>query len=575
MRKGWIVAVIATLLFIAGCGGAPQPAAPEATEAPAAEATEATEAPATEATEAPMEEPTADDAASEEPMDGGGVLRFGQNAADLGSLDPHFATGTQDRSLVDMVYNGLVRYKPGDSSVFDPDLAVELPTAEIVDGSQVWTFQLREGVMCHPTEDVAAYELTSDDVIYSLQKAANTETSAYASEYNGMTFEADGPYGVKVTLEQPISESLFLPKVANYSGGFIVCQKGAEALGEDLKTHPVGTGPFMFSSYSPGEKVELVANEDYFRGRPLLDGVEFRYMADLSSRELGLQAGQLDVINGAPDQAWVEKIEQLPDVNVDVFGVGEVVVVHFNMSIEPMDNSDVRKAIAYALDREEFLALFGERVGEKVYSPVPVQFLPGGLTQEEVQAADAEYAYNVETAQQLLADAGYPDGFSFKAVTSEMDAYRRTYESIQSQLAQVGIDMELEVVDHSSMHNLIRENVNPLVVYVAWRPNADVYLTRFFLSDSIVVTGAQPDTNFSHYDQIDDLILEARAETDSAAQEALWKEAQLKLLGDAVAVPLVYQNQVYARSSAVDYGHELKSSLALYPQITEQTSLNR
>ena len=77
-------------------------------------------------------------------------------------------------------------------------------------------------------------------------------------------------------------------------------------------------------------------------------------------------------------------------------------------------------------------------------------------------------------------------------------------------MAEIGIDIVINVVDHSSMHSLIREDVNPIVIYVAWRPNADVYLTRFYHSDSIVVTGAKPDTNFSHYTAIDDLIEGAR-----------------------------------------------------------------
>jgi peptide/nickel transport system substrate-binding protein len=113
------------------------------------------------------------------------------------------------------------------------------------------------------------------------------------------------------------------------------------------------------------------------------------------------------------------------------------------------------------------------------------------------------------------------------------------------------------------------------VIYVAWRPNADVYLTRFYHSDSIVVTGAKPDTNFSHYDQIDDMIEAARSELDSDAQVEMWKEAQIKILEDMVSYPLQYQNQVTARWDYVDFGHELKSVLALYAQITENTTINK
>jgi peptide/nickel transport system substrate-binding protein len=154
-----------------------------------------------------------------------------------------------------------------------------------------------------------------------------------------------------------------------------------------------------------------------------------------------------------------------------------------------------------------------------------------------------------------------------------MSDYRANYEVMQAELAEIGITINLTVVDHATMHEQIREDVNPIVIYVAFRPNADVYLTNFFHSDSIVVSGASPITNFSHYAAIDDLIEQARAETDPAAQEELWKQANIKLLEDLAAVPLYMQNLVYARTPAVDFGHELIPSLALYPQITELTTI--
>ena len=504
------------------------------------------------------------------------VLRYADKAADLGTMDPHFAAATNDRNLVDMIFNGLVRYKPGDGAVIEPDLAEALPEPELVGGKQVWTFVLRRGVMCHPSDAVPSYELTSEDVVWSLQKSANPETSAYAGEYDGMTVEAVDDFTVKVTMEKPLSPVLFFPKVADYAGGFIVCKQGYEAMGaEAFKTYPIGTGPFMFDNYSPQEKVTLAANDAYFRGRPLLDAVEYRFMPDINSRELGLMSGELDVINGAAEGIWVERMNQEPGIRVDVYGVGEVATVHFDITVPPLDDVRVRKAIAYALERDEFLALFGEPVAANVYSPVPAQFLAGGLTQKEVAELGLEYALDRDKARELLAEAGYADGFSLEMVSSERESYLKNYQSMQAQLAEIGIDIKIEVVDHSGMHSLIREDVNPIVIYVAWRPNADVYLTRFYHSDSIVVTGAKPDTNFSHYDQIDDLIEAARVELDADKQVDMWKEAQIKILEDMVSYPLQYQNQVTARHDYVDFGHELKSVLALYAQITEDTRITK
>ena len=501
------------------------------------------------------------------------VLRFGVNAADLATLDPHYASGTQDRTVVDMVFNGLVRYKPGDSSVIEPDIATEIPEPEEVDGKQVWTFTLRDDVMFHAGDGTEAYPLTADDVVYSLQKSADPDRSAYAGDYKGMTVEKVDDRTVKITMDTPISPTLFLPKVANYNGGFIVSSKAAEAMGDEaIKTHPVGTGPFMFQNYTPQNSVVLTANPDYFRGAPKLGGVEVRYMPDASSRELGLQSGDLDAAAGVTEAQWVDRINSEGALTADVFGVGEVAFFNFNVKKAPFDNPQVREALALAISRDEHLALYGEPVAENVYSVVPAAFMPGGLTREEAEAAGVALDQDVERSKQLLAEAGV-EGLTIDLITSEMPAYRSNYEVLQAELADVGVTVNLNVVDHATMHEQIRQDVNPITLYVAFRPNADVYLTQFFFSESAVVDGASPVTNFSHYDAIDDLILQARTETDPEKQDELWKQANIQILKDVAAMPLHYQNQVYARSPKVDYGHDLVSSLALYPQITELTTI--
>ncbi len=503
------------------------------------------------------------------------VLRFGVNAADLATLDPHFASGTQDRTVVDMVFNALVRFVPGNSAEMEPDIATAIPEPEIVDGKQVWTFELRDDVMCHPGPDTEAYPLTADDVVYSLQKSADVDRSAYAGDYAGMTVEKVDDHTVTITMDTPLSYILFLPKIANYAGGFIICAQPAEAMGDEaIKTHPVGTGPFMFESYTPQNSVVLTANDDYFRGAPKLGGVEVRYMADPNTRELGLQAGELDLAAGVNEAQWVDRINAEGNLTADVFGVAEPVWINLNVTAEPLDDPLVREAIALAINLDEHAALRGAPVSEPIFSVVPPQ-LPGGLTEEEATAAGVLREQDIERARELMAEAGYADGFSMDLITSEMTDYSANYEVLQAELAEIGITVNLTVVDHATMHAQIREDVNPIVIYVAYRPNADVYLTNFFHSNSIVVEGESPITNFSHYSGVDDLIEQARAETDPTAQEELWKQANIQIQKDLAAIPLYMQSLVYARTPAVDYGHELVSSLALYPQITELTTVER
>lgn len=502
------------------------------------------------------------------------VLRFGSSEADIQSLDPHVATGTQDRTIVDMVFNGLVRYVPGTVTDFEADIAAELPTAtDNDDGTQTWTVTLRDDVMCQPSETAGteAYQLTSADVVFSMEKAANPDSSSYSANYEGWTFEAVDDQTVEITLEQPLSETLFLPNVANYSGGFIVCQQPFEALGADgFVTNPVGTGPFMFEGYTPQNSVNLVAFDEFFRGAPQLGGVEVRFVPDATSRELGLQSDDLDVINGLPEAQWAERMNEQEGITADVFGVGEVLFVNINVEIEPFDDPLVREAVFKAISRENHIALSGDPVGEAVFSPVPAQLMEGGLTEEEATDAGVNVEHDPEGAMALLEEAGYPDGLEIDLVTSEQDAYRRNYEVLAEELRQIGITVNLEVVQHQAMHDLIRQDENAIVLYVAYRPNAHVYLSQFFTAG----TDDSPNvTNFSKYD-VSELVDQAITTTDADEQSELWKQANIEVMENYAGTGVLLVNQVYARSENVDYGHELTAVINLYPGIDETTTIS-
>ena len=512
-------------------------------------------------------------AASGKPLN---ILRFGVHVSEMGSLDPHFAAGSQDRALADMVFNGLLRYQPGNAPVIEPDLAERIPDFVMEGGRQAWTVKLRKGVWFHAGPRSAAHELTSEDVVFSLKKSADPEFCAYAGEYEGLTVVAVDRYTVRIIVDKPLSTILFLPKLTNYAGGFIVSKQAIEAMGvEGFKHHPVGTGPFVFQHYTPGEKLVLTAHERYFRGRPLLDGIEFYLIPEIERREAGLNAGKLDVIMGYGEKGWPEKMAAEPGIRIDTHGVGEVATLYLNTRMKPLDDVRVRRAIAYALDRQAFLDTMSAQFVGCVYSPVPAQFLPGGLTKAEAEELHLAYDHDLDKARKLMKAAGYADGFALDLVTSEKRLYRMYYEELRRQLAKVNIDCRISVVTHSEMHQRIRKQSMPMVIYVAWRPNADAYLSHFFYSDAIIVTGAKPDTNFSHYSQIDQLIEAARLAIDPGRQIQLWVQAQIRILDDMAAYPIMYTKQCYARRSWVDYGHPLISTMALYPQFTEKTRLNR
>jgi peptide/nickel transport system substrate-binding protein len=270
-----------------------------------------------------------------------GILRFGVHVSGMGNLDPHFAAGSQDRALADMVFNGLLRYQPGNAPKIEPDLAEKIPGFEMIGGQQVWTVNLRKGILFHPGPQTEAYELTAEDVAFSLKKSARREFCAYAGEYEGMTVDPVDRYTVRITVEKPVSSILFLPKLTNYAGGFIVSKRAIETMGYDrFKRHPVGTGPFIFSHYTPGEKLVLRAHDGYFRGRPLLDGIEFHFIPEIEKREAALKAGELDVIMGSGEKGWPERMASEKGIAVDTHGVGEVATIYFNTKMKPRKARD-------------------------------------------------------------------------------------------------------------------------------------------------------------------------------------------------------------------------------------------
>jgi len=512
----------------------------------------------------------------DDPVESEKVLRFGMHVTEMGKMDPHFAAGSQSRALADMVFNGLLRYEPGKAPTIEPDLVESMPEFTMSAGRQIWTFNLRRGVMFHPGPLTSAYELTAEDVVFSLRKSADKGRCAYAGEYAGMSFHSLGPYTVQIILEKPLSPTLFFPKFTNYAGGFIVSKLAVEKMGyAGINRHPVGTGPFMFKDHLLGEKLVLGSHDAYFRGKPRLDGVELHFVQDLEQREARFINGGLDVIAVSGQKGWIEKMDRVPGVVVETHGVGEVFTIYFNTQMTPLKDVRVRRAMAYALDREEFENTTSFHLVRDAYSPVPADFMPGGLTRADVETLGLAYPRDLNRARQLMAEAGYPHGFSLEVVSSKKRIYRRVYEVLRKQLSAIDIDCRVTVASHADMHRLIRKNPQAMVIYAAWRPNADAYLTRFFHSDSIVVTGKKPDTNFAHYQAVDKLIEDARVEIDPMKQLNLWGQAQIRIMSDMVAYPMMYTNQGYARKSYVDYGHPLLSTMALYPQFTEKTRLVR
>ncbi len=490
------------------------------------------------------------------------VLTVGMGTADASTLDPHKATSTADKGVLNYMFNGLVRIKPGQISpeFIEPDLAESWTSNPA--GTE-WTFKIRHGVQCQ--HDYG--EFTAEDAAFSIKRAADKQSSAFANDFNQLSnVDVVDPYTVKITLKNPVAG--FLGYLANLHGGNMVCKKAVEALGDKFSKNPIGTGAFEFVEYQPQQYVKLAANKKYFRGAPELDEIMFRYIPDDASRDLAFQSGELDMIYGKQDQSWIDRISKVEGVKVVAMEPGELSTLFLNTTIKPFDDLRVRQAIAYSINRKQIVALKGAGSSREAVSVVPSGYLG---TDQQAQL----YPYDPEKAKALLKEAGFPSGLTVQTIHTTFGGMLSVIQAIQAQLKKTGINLDIQLVDHATYHAQIRKDLSQLVHYQAARfPVADVYLTQFYDSASIVGTPTAI-TNFSHCNVADAEIRAARIEPDGAKQKELWKEAQDKLIKNVCGIPVFEQLQIWAWHDNLDLGYDLKGSLNLSPPITEKTHFTK
>ena len=264
------------------------------------------------------------------------------------------------------------------------------------------------------------------------------------------------------------------------------------------------------------------------------------------------------------DQTWVTRTRRNPNAIVDVFEPGEAALLHLNITQKPLDDIRVRRAIAYAVNRPELLRWQGADVSRQPGSVIPIGNL--GYT-----ADNGLPQHNLDKARALLAEAGYANGLTIKVIHTQLPSMLAQMQVVQAELKRAGITLDLQVVEHATYHQMIRQDLSPIVFYNAARfPVADIYLTQFYHSRSTVKTPTAV-TNFSHCNAADAEIDAARTEPDEQKQLALWQVAQGKIIARLCAVPLIETLQAWVRRADLDYGFPLKGSLSLGPVITEAT----
>ena len=357
----------------------------------------------------------------------GGKLVVCQPAEPPG-LNPTANTAAAiDRVVYSNVYEGLVKVDRDGN--YTPGLAAEW---EVSPDGKVYTFRLRKGVQFHN-----GAPFNSAVAVWNIERAKGRGTVNPHPEYFSGIEKIETPDAYTLILSLADVDALFIPHMAEGDAVMLPIKGDKTA-----KSEPIGTGPYKFSKWVRGDRVEMVRNESYWNPQlPYLDSVTFKFIGDPSAQVAALKAGDIDVIGyiAAPELAMTLS----KDKRFKVFAgttTGEV-IMSTNNKAAPFDDKRVRQAMAHAIDRQTVVDLvmfgYGTPIGSH-WSPATPFYVD--LT--------GKFPYNPEKAKALLAEAGYPNGFKATIKLPAIYSYsRRAGEVIADMLSEIGIQLKIEIVE--------------------------------------------------------------------------------------------------------------------------------
>ncbi|WP_216831596.1 ABC transporter substrate-binding protein [Alkalihalobacterium elongatum] len=494
-------------------------------------------------TQAPNESEGDDQEATEEAPAGDQVLIFARGG-DSVSLDYASITDGESSRVTKQIYETLLEFD-ADSFEVGPGLATEW---SVENDGLLYTFKLREGVKFHDGTDFNAEAVKLNferwaDKSHEYNFADEGYTySVYGTQFGG--FKGDeghvieeinvlGDHEIEFVLNKPLGSFIQNMGMSYFA---ITSPAAFEEHGSTINENPVGTGPFKFVSWTRDDSIVLEKNEDYWmEGYPKLDRVIFRVIPDNSARLTALRAGEVDIMDGLnPDD--VVTIEGDSELQVFERATNNIGYLGFHVEKEPFNNKLVRQAVNHAINKEDLIfALYGG-MAQPAKNAVP----PGYLGyNDEIQ----EYEFNLDRAKELLAEAGYPDGFEFDLWTMPvarpyMPDPQRAAEAIQAELAKINV--KANIVTHEWATYLEKTEAGEQDMFMlGWSGvNGD---PDYFLSN-LLSSHAIPGGNRTFYanEEVTALLDQAKTTYDEDVRADLYMKAQALIHEDAPMVPLVH-----------------------------------
>ena len=366
------------------------------------------------------------------------------------SLDPHMETYAQTTGVTLNTNNNLLRFNPEMNGV-----ELELAESWRRLDDLTYEFKIHKGVRFHDIPPVSGRELTSADIRYSIERVAGMHGNKanfkhrYYFEDKLASIETPDKYTIIFKTKEP-----YAPFIKYISSPWcaIVAKEVVDKYG-DLKRKAIGTGPFILKEYVKGSHITLVKNPNYFKkGMPYLDGIHLKIFRDPSSLLSAFLAKKLDGSGAFFFQLPIIK-RNAPEAIIDKMEGTHMWVLRCPPWIEgqkplkpPFDKKEVRQAIAMAIDKKKLLKLSWGGFGTPQIGPVPTSVIYSLSQADQVE-------YNPEKAKQLLAQAGYPDGFSAELITWNLPYMTRPAQVIQSMLKEVGVNITLKTMEMAQYFN--------------------------------------------------------------------------------------------------------------------------
>lgn len=447
------------------------------------------------------------------------ILKYGTESEPIG-LDPHTITAAASIRIFRQIYNTLVDVD--DDMNFVPELAESWTQPDDL----TYIFKLKEGVKFHNGR-----EMVAEDVKYSFERVLDPDVAAIGKSYYNMidNMEVIDDYTIKFTLKEP-----FAPFLTNLTSlyGAIVPKEVVEENG-NLMQVACGTGPFVLKEWIPDNKIVLEKNPDYFEeGLPKLDGIEYYVMTEESSRIAAIRTGEVDLIKLSAQS--IPLVEGNNDIAIRPYQSNEYSYLGFNLDLEKFQDVRVRQAISLAINRQEIidLAYNGEATISGFVTPAMGKW-PIDYANEDL------YQQNIDKAKQLMADAGYPDGFETTIAVGLYDDIRATGQILQKQLEQIGIKAEIQNLESGQYVDAWSNRTHEMMAGrngAGTDPNRSV---AFFFSTN----GSANVWGYSN-PEVDALCDEGKVTIDEAKREGIYKEAQKLVLNDSpnifMASPMEY-----------------------------------